>query len=156
MTGARLPHSEIPGSQPGCRLPEAYRRLPRPSSAPDAKASTVCPYQLTNTNPSTKKGGNRWSGNQQMLASTMQFTKNNRTTTPTHPTTRQSARHVAPNSPRKPTPKEARFLRTQQCAQPTQAPDTGGSTPRTPPPAQGEARLRPLSQEEPSDTVGCG
>jgi len=85
-----------------------------------------------------------------MLASTMQFTKNNRTTTPTHPTTRQSARHVAPNSPRKPTPKEARFLRTQQCAQPTQAPDTGGSTPRTPPPAQGEARLRPLNQEEPA------
>jgi len=74
-----------------------------------------------------------------MLASTMQFTKNNRTTTPTHPTTRQSARHVAPNSPRKPTPKEARSLRTQQCAQPTQAPDTGGSTPRTPPPKEEEA-----------------
>lgn len=43
MTSARLPHSEIPGSKSGCRLPEAYRRLPRPSSAPDAKASTVCP-----------------------------------------------------------------------------------------------------------------
>jgi hypothetical protein len=43
MTGARLPHSEIPGSKSGCRLPEAYRRLPRPSSAPDAKASTVRP-----------------------------------------------------------------------------------------------------------------
>jgi hypothetical protein len=42
-TGARFPHSEIPGSKSGCRLPEAYRRLPRPSSAPDAKASTVCP-----------------------------------------------------------------------------------------------------------------
>jgi hypothetical protein len=43
MTGARFPHSEIPGSKSGCRLPEAYRRLPRPSSAPDAKTSTVCP-----------------------------------------------------------------------------------------------------------------
>jgi hypothetical protein len=43
MTGARFPHSEIPGSKSGCRLPEAYRRLPRPSSAPDAKASTVRP-----------------------------------------------------------------------------------------------------------------
>ncbi len=43
MTSARFPHSEIPGSKSGCRLPEAYRRLPRPSSAPDAKASTVCP-----------------------------------------------------------------------------------------------------------------
>jgi hypothetical protein len=45
-TSARLPHSETPGSQPGCRLPEEYRRLPRPSSAPDAKASTMRPTQL--------------------------------------------------------------------------------------------------------------
>ena len=28
------------------RLPEAYRSLPRPSSAPGAKASAVCPFQL--------------------------------------------------------------------------------------------------------------
>jgi hypothetical protein len=42
MTGARFPHSEILESQPGCRLLEAYRRLQRPSSAPDAKTSTVC------------------------------------------------------------------------------------------------------------------
>ena len=74
----------------------------------------------------------------------------------THNPGQPQAKARGPERPRKPTPKEARFLRTQQCAQPTQAPDTGGSTPRTPPPAQGEARLRPLSQEEPSDTVGCG
>ena len=43
ITGARFPHSETPGSQLGCQLPGAYRRLQRPSSAPDAKASTVCP-----------------------------------------------------------------------------------------------------------------
>lgn len=49
MTSARLPHSETPGSKSGCRLPEAYRRLPRPSSAPDAKASTVCPKKLEHT-----------------------------------------------------------------------------------------------------------
>jgi hypothetical protein len=46
MTGARFPHSETPGSQPGCRLPGAYRRLQRPSSAPGAKASTVRPKKL--------------------------------------------------------------------------------------------------------------
>jgi hypothetical protein len=46
MTPAGLPHSEILGSQFGYQLPEAYRRFLRPSSAPDAKASTVCPYQL--------------------------------------------------------------------------------------------------------------
>ena len=39
---AGFPHSEILGSQLVYQLPEAYRRLRRPSSAPDAKASTVC------------------------------------------------------------------------------------------------------------------
>ena len=31
-----FPHSEIPGSKLVCQLPEAYRRLPRPSSPPTA------------------------------------------------------------------------------------------------------------------------
>ena len=39
---AGFPHSEILGSKSVYRLPEAYRRLLRPSSAPIAKASTVC------------------------------------------------------------------------------------------------------------------
>lgn len=39
---AGFPHSEILGSGFGYQLPEAYRRFLRPSSAPDAKASTVC------------------------------------------------------------------------------------------------------------------
>ena len=43
---AGFPHSEILGSGPAYRLPEAYRRLLRPSSAPIAKASTVCSLKL--------------------------------------------------------------------------------------------------------------
>ena len=39
---AGFPHSEILGSKLVYQLPEAYRRLRRPSSAPTAKASTVC------------------------------------------------------------------------------------------------------------------
>ena len=39
---AGFPHSDIHGSKLAYQLPEAYRRLLRPSSAPDAKASTVC------------------------------------------------------------------------------------------------------------------
>ena len=39
---AGFPHSDILGSGLAYQLPEAYRRLLRPSSAPDAKASTVC------------------------------------------------------------------------------------------------------------------
>src|SRR3954471_18897924 len=43
---AAFPHSEIPGSTPVCRLPGAYRRLPRPSSPLDAKTSTMHPSEL--------------------------------------------------------------------------------------------------------------
>ncbi len=50
MTPAGFPHSDTPGSQLGCQLPRAYRRLLRPSSALDAKASTMCPSQLATTN----------------------------------------------------------------------------------------------------------
>ena len=47
MTRAGSPHSDTLGSQPASRLPEAYRRPPRPSSAPDAKASTERPKKQT-------------------------------------------------------------------------------------------------------------
>ena len=40
-----LPHSEIPGST-YLQLPEAYRSLSRPSSAPDAKAFTLRSFSL--------------------------------------------------------------------------------------------------------------
>ena len=48
-----FPHSDIPGSKPVCRLPEAFRRLPRPSSPVVAKASTVCAYSLDHITPNT-------------------------------------------------------------------------------------------------------
>ena len=48
MTPAGFPHSDTLGSQLGWQLPEAYRSLLRPSSAPGAKASTVRSYTLTN------------------------------------------------------------------------------------------------------------
>jgi hypothetical protein len=41
-----FPHSDISGSLPVCRLPEAFRRLPRPSSPVIAKASTTCTCSL--------------------------------------------------------------------------------------------------------------
>ena len=47
-----FPHSEISGSQSVCRLPEAYRRLPRLSSPLTAKASTVCASSLDHITPS--------------------------------------------------------------------------------------------------------
>ena len=42
-------HSDISGSKVVCHLPEAYRRLLRPSSPLTAKASTVCAYSLDHT-----------------------------------------------------------------------------------------------------------
>lgn len=39
-----FPHSDTPGSKLICQLPEAFRRLSRPSSAHNTKASTIYPY----------------------------------------------------------------------------------------------------------------
>ena len=69
MTTAGFPHSETLGSQPGCRLPEDYRRLQRPSSAPGTKTSTVCPYKLDTRHYM------QFCRLQKMLASTMQFSR---------------------------------------------------------------------------------
>ena len=41
-----LSHSEISGLYVCLPLPEAYRSLPRPSSATNAKASAIYPYYL--------------------------------------------------------------------------------------------------------------
>ena len=41
-----FPHSDIPGSKLYCQLPEAFRRLTRPSSPVAAKASTMCAWSL--------------------------------------------------------------------------------------------------------------
>ncbi len=49
---AGFPHSEIFGSKLVCQLPEAYRRLLRPSSPSVAKASTTCAYSLDHITPS--------------------------------------------------------------------------------------------------------
>ncbi len=46
ITTRRFPHSDIPGSKVGQHLLRAFRSRPRPSSAPGAKASTVCPSSL--------------------------------------------------------------------------------------------------------------
>jgi hypothetical protein len=83
MTGARFPHSETPGSTLGCQLPGAYRRLPRPSSAPDAKASTVCPKKLEHNK-------------NKMLAFTMQFSKHERTPTHNHHQTTRTLKQQRP------------------------------------------------------------
>ena len=46
ITTRGFPHSEIRGSKVVQHLTAAYRSRPRPSSAPDAKASTACPSYL--------------------------------------------------------------------------------------------------------------
>ena len=46
---AGFPHSDISGSKSVCRLPEAFRRLPRLSSPLTAKASTMCTSLLDYT-----------------------------------------------------------------------------------------------------------
>ena len=46
MLNMRFPHSEIHGYYGYLRLPVAYRSLSRPSSAPDAKAFSLCSFLL--------------------------------------------------------------------------------------------------------------
>jgi hypothetical protein len=46
-----FPHSDIAGSKLVCQLPDAFRRLPRPSSPSTAKASTICAYSLDHITP---------------------------------------------------------------------------------------------------------
>ena len=46
-----FPHSDISGSKLVCQLPEAFRRLQRPSSPPTAKASTTYAYSLDHITP---------------------------------------------------------------------------------------------------------
>ena len=48
---AGLPHSDITGYCAPYRLACAFRRLARPSSPPDAMASTMCAYSLDHTTP---------------------------------------------------------------------------------------------------------
>jgi hypothetical protein len=73
-----FPHSEIPGSKPVCRLPEAYRRLPRPSSPVIAKASTVCAYSLDHITPKCR-------GNMELVTVQMQHTQTERSGLITRP-----------------------------------------------------------------------
>ena len=82
MTPAGLPHSDTPGSQLGCQLPRAYRRLQRPSSALDAKASTMCPSQLVSQT----------------------LNKNHKDTQPHPPTINKGQGHYKKHSDNTPTP----------------------------------------------------
>lgn len=87
MTRAGFPHSDILGSRFVCQLPEAYRRLPRPSSAPSAKASTLCPYKLDHKDHS------------KMLASTVQFSSYDRVTHLSRPSAYPPGRFAGPGGP---------------------------------------------------------
>ena len=62
MSQSGFPHSEIPGSKPVCRLPEAYRRPLRPSSPVIAKASTTCTYSLDPITLSPRACARRFAG----------------------------------------------------------------------------------------------
>ena len=118
MTRAGSPHSDTLGSQPASRLPEAYRRPPRPSSAPDAKASTERPKKQ-NTNPTKtskpqttppqpqpqhkknrgrrRRGAARATQRTKILASTIQITTNPPThARPTPRTKKGPARRTGP------------------------------------------------------------
>jgi hypothetical protein len=106
ITSAGLPHSETPGSKSGCRLPEAYRRLPRPSSAPDAKASTVCPKKLHTHKHNTNNDRNQNPQPQRLQIPAQRCSRplcSSQTTTSTHPCPPPRETSSRPNHQKKPT-----------------------------------------------------
>ena len=94
---AGLPHSDTLGSPSVHQLPEAYRRSPRPSSAPDTKASTMRSYTLTTLKTCSKPDNTQQQTIttiiHQMLASTIhkQKQQQEKHTTVCSPTTQQRA-----------------------------------------------------------------
>ncbi len=155
MTTAGFPHSDTLGSPFGCQLPEAYRRLPRPSSAPDAKASTMRPYPLdhhTTTHhtprqnrrkrrrraapsrePQKTKGIYSTNITTKMLASTVQFSNNNRIPPP-------DGQHQTPPPTRAPLRNDSRTTRSNsRCADH----GTTQSNQQTPHPAEAAPGGRP-------------
>ena len=106
MTGAGFPHSEILESQPGCRLPEDYRRLQRPSSAPGTKTSTVCPYKLDTRHYMLKSAENR------RCSRPLCSSQDTDGTMPQGPPTGRPVRRPHESAPAE----SGCLLRTQQCA----------------------------------------
>ena len=123
MTPAGLPHSDTPGSQLGCQLPRAYRRLQRPSSALDAKASTMCPSQLVSQtlNKNHKETQPHHPHNHE--GNRAQHTKKDQTTT-THTTTPHPLNTQGPGKPSR-----ATTGRCQMLASTIQIPNTPPTNP---------------------------
>jgi hypothetical protein len=136
MTPARFPHSDTPGSTLGCQLPRAYRRLLRPSSALDAKASTMCPSQLVThtTNPThpPKPEGRR--------DRRCTPTRHKKTRTPPGQSTRGHAHNKQPHASTTPSP-APRGMRPHDAR--VHYPDLKQQPHTTPDPAHHGTRERP-------------
>ena len=135
MTPAGFPHSDTPGSTLGCQLPRAYRRLLRPSSALDAKASTMCPSQLVThtTNPTgpPPTQPNRAAHAEDKPKPAVHTTHHKKT--PTHPP--QSQRACATNNKQTqetPGPQDARVHYPDLKQQPHTSPTPHNKTPTRP------------------------
>ncbi len=149
MTRAGLPHSETPGSTLGCQLPRAYRRLPRPSSALDAKASTMCPYQLAKQTLNTHNNPPPHPPPKQPAAATANRTRAHQGTCPTR------SRHNKTNTTNKHHPHNTR---AGGCSRPLsryQKPHTKNhnraprANPQTPPQQTGHPNKQGKQDREP-------
>ena len=135
MTAGGFPHSEILGSKPCRRLPEAYRGPTRPSSVLSAKASTIRPCKQPDPNRS-QKARTASANSQTTHHHTRTITKrskkiyeiNSRTTHRETPagvplaSTIQFSNHHAPTSP---APTTTRGHRTRKDTRQHQPPESG-------------------------------
>jgi hypothetical protein len=124
-----FPHSDILGSQLGCQLLEAYRRLLRPSSAPGAKASTVCPYKLDHRYKDARVHYAVLKLRTEPATDTRRLPRTPDPATRRDPACQTVHRGSAPEHATTNPPAGARSLRTQQRARPPLHPHAFPSTP---------------------------
>ena len=167
MTAGGFPHSEILGSKPCRRLPEAYRGPTRPSSVLSAKASTTRPckphgpqattqcqttnhrqHQITKRSQTNTKTSLESERNQQRdtrdtpgcsLASTLQFSNHHRTHT-----SRPARQHMQASPRGAGHPHQAKHPAWRPGN-----PRTRPYHPRTPTTGTQESRIRSLPHQQP-------
>ena len=137
MTAGGFPHSEILGSKPCWRLPEAYRSLKRPSSVLSAKHP---PYALaSNPHDPSGNGGKPQAHGKTPLA-TQIITQMITHKTIKHQTPKSPAKSTAEDTPERASPARVHYPvlkppRTRTRAHPPhqgRATGTGHGTPATP------------------------
>ena len=144
MTAGGFPHSEILGSKPCWRLPEAYRSLKRPSSVLSAKASTIRPCKQP-ARPIRERRETA-SPRQKTPLATQIITQMITHKTIKHQTPKSPAKSTAEDTPQKGVP----------CSRPLSSSQTTTHPHASPPTPPGDGRPARGTEHQPRQTARGG